>query len=71
MRRRRIRCSTRRSWRGQGWQIEAGQAVFEQLEERYDEMLAALQWFLDQGRTDEAMRLAIARSLLDCDSAHG
>jgi tetratricopeptide (TPR) repeat protein len=33
-------------------------ALFEQLEERHDGLLAALQWFLDQGRTDEAMRLA-------------
>jgi tetratricopeptide (TPR) repeat protein len=35
-------------------------AVLEHLEERYDDLLAALQWFLDQGRTDEALRLANA-----------
>jgi tetratricopeptide (TPR) repeat protein len=34
--------------------------LFEELEGRYDELLAALQWFLDNGRTDEALRLAIA-----------
>jgi tetratricopeptide (TPR) repeat protein len=34
-------------------------AVFEQLEQRDGELLEALQWFLDQGRTDEALRLAI------------
>ncbi|HUQ23393.1 MAG TPA: tetratricopeptide repeat protein [Gaiellaceae bacterium] len=33
-------------------------ALFEELEERYDELLAALQWFLEAGRVDEAMRLA-------------
>jgi tetratricopeptide (TPR) repeat protein len=33
-------------------------ALFAQLEERYDDLLAAMQWFLDQGRTDEAIRLA-------------
>lgn len=33
-------------------------ALFEQLEDRYGELLSALQWFLDEGRTDEAIRLA-------------
>jgi tetratricopeptide (TPR) repeat protein len=35
--------------------------LLEQLEERYDDLLAAMQWFLDHGQTDEALR--IARSL--------
>jgi tetratricopeptide (TPR) repeat protein len=35
-------------------------SLFEQLEQRYAELLAALQWFLDEGRTDEALRLARA-----------
>jgi tetratricopeptide (TPR) repeat protein len=33
-------------------------AVLEQLEDRHDDLLAAMGWFVDQGRTDEAMRLA-------------
>jgi len=32
--------------------------LFGQLEERYGDLLAAMQWFLDQERTDEAIRLA-------------
>jgi hypothetical protein len=35
--------------------------LLEQLETRHDDLLAAMQWFLDQGQTDEALR--IARSL--------
>lgn len=35
-------------------------ALFEELEGRYDDLLGALQWFVDGGRTDEALRLAIA-----------
>ena len=35
-------------------------ASLEQLEARYDELLAALAWFIDAGRTDEALRLANA-----------
>ena len=38
-------------------------ALFAQLEERHDELLAAMQWFLDQGRTDEAIRLARSLAL--------
>jgi tetratricopeptide (TPR) repeat protein len=34
--------------------------LFGQLEDRHDDLLAAMQWFLDQGRTDEALRLASA-----------
>ena len=34
--------------------------ALERLEIDYDQLLAALQWFLDQGRTDEALRLANA-----------
>jgi non-specific serine/threonine protein kinase len=35
-------------------------ALFEELEGRYDDLLAALQWFIDEGLTDHALRLAIA-----------
>ena len=35
-------------------------ALFEQLEERYDELLGALGWFVEQGRTDDALRLSSA-----------
>jgi hypothetical protein len=35
-------------------------ALFEELEGRYDDLLGALQFFIDDGRTDEALRLAIA-----------
>jgi tetratricopeptide (TPR) repeat protein len=34
-----------------------GRAVLENLNHRYDELQAALGWFLDAGRTDEALRL--------------
>jgi tetratricopeptide (TPR) repeat protein len=39
--------------------LEGSQAMSE-LEERHDELLAALDWFADQGRADEAFRLATA-----------
>ena len=32
--------------------------ALELLEERYDDLVAATQWFIDQERTDEALRLA-------------
>ena len=35
-------------------------ALFAQLEERHDELVAAIEWFLDHGRTEEALRLANA-----------
>src|SRR5262245_42703706 len=35
-------------------------ALFEELERRYPDLLAAIQWFLDNGRIDDARRLAIA-----------
>jgi tetratricopeptide (TPR) repeat protein len=35
-------------------------AMFEELEARDADLLAALQWFLDSGRTDDALRLSIA-----------
>jgi tetratricopeptide (TPR) repeat protein len=35
-----------------------GKTVSGQLEQRYGELLAALHWFIDQGRKDEALRLA-------------
>jgi tetratricopeptide (TPR) repeat protein len=46
---------------GQGLPGLDRKALFAQLEERYDDLLAAMEWFLDQGRTDEAIR--VARSL--------
>jgi tetratricopeptide (TPR) repeat protein len=33
-------------------------AVFGQLEQRYGELLSAIQWFIVRGRTDESLRLA-------------
>jgi tetratricopeptide (TPR) repeat protein len=36
-------------------------ALFEQLEERHDDLLAAIEWFVEHGRTDAA--LSLARSL--------
>jgi tetratricopeptide (TPR) repeat protein len=44
-------------------------AQFERLEASYDDLLAAMQWFLDEGRADEAIR--IARSLNTFWSATG
>lgn len=35
-------------------------ALFAQIEERHDDLLAAMRWFLDQGRTGEAIQLASA-----------
>jgi tetratricopeptide (TPR) repeat protein len=35
-------------------------AALDRLEGEYDDLLAALAWFVDQGRTDEALRLANA-----------
>jgi non-specific serine/threonine protein kinase len=32
-------------------------AVFAQFEQQYSELLAAMQWFIDQGRADESLRL--------------
>jgi non-specific serine/threonine protein kinase len=32
-------------------------AVFDQFEQQYNDLLAALQWFIDQGRADESLRL--------------
>lgn len=37
--------------------VEA-KAVFGQLEQRYGDLLSAIQWFIAQGRTDESLRLA-------------
>ncbi|MBV8990226.1 MAG: hypothetical protein JO372_16870, partial [Solirubrobacterales bacterium] len=34
--------------------------VFAALEGRHDELLAAIQWFVDQQRTDDALRIARA-----------
>jgi tetratricopeptide (TPR) repeat protein len=35
-------------------------ALFGQLEQQHGDLLAAMQWFIDQGRTDESIRLANA-----------
>ena len=35
-----------------------GKAAYSKLERRYGDLLAALQWIIDEGRTDEALRLA-------------
>jgi len=35
-------------------------ALFDQFEEQYDDLLAAIQWFIEHGRTDESLRLASA-----------
>jgi tetratricopeptide (TPR) repeat protein len=35
-------------------------AAVKTLEDRYDDLLAAIQWFLDRGRTDEAVRVVNA-----------
>ena len=43
---------------GPGLQGLDRKPLLAQLEERYDDLTAAMQWFLEQGRTDEAMRLA-------------
>jgi tetratricopeptide (TPR) repeat protein len=43
---------------GPGLQGLDRKAVFEQLEERYGDLLEAIQWFVEHGRTDEALRLA-------------
>src|SRR5207244_3690409 len=43
---------------GPGLQGLDRKALLEQLEERYDDLLAAMRWFLDEERTDEAIRLA-------------
>jgi len=32
--------------------------IFEQLDQQYADLLAAIQWFITQGRTDESLRLA-------------
>lgn len=56
----RSRCSSLPSGRGRDWMAWTGDALFGQLEERHADLLAAMQWFLDQGRTDEAVELASA-----------
>jgi len=45
---------------GPGLRGPGSKALLAQLDQRYAELLAALQWFIDQGRSDEAMRLATA-----------
>jgi tetratricopeptide (TPR) repeat protein len=52
---------------GSGLKGLDAKALSGQLEERYGDLLAAMQWFLDQGRSDETIRLAI--SLADFWSA--
>jgi tetratricopeptide (TPR) repeat protein len=45
---------------GPGLRGLGANALFEELEAKYADLLAAIKWFLDQGRTDDALRLAIA-----------
>jgi tetratricopeptide (TPR) repeat protein len=45
---------------GPGLRGLSANALFEELEGKYADLLAAIQWFLDAGRTDEALRLATA-----------
>src|SRR4029079_16134067 len=45
---------------GPGLRGLSAHALFEELEAKDADLLAALQWFLDSGRTDEALLLAIA-----------
>ena len=52
---------------GSGLKGLDAKALSGQLEERYGDLLAAMQWFLDQGRSDETIRLAT--SLADFWSA--
>jgi hypothetical protein len=41
-------------------------ALFEQLEQRYDDLLAAMEWFVGEGRTDDAAgRSLAAREAVD------
>lgn len=39
---------------------DEGKAALDDIERRHDELTAAIQWFVDEGRTDEALRLANA-----------
>src|SRR3974390_2276851 len=45
---------------GPGMAVLDRKSLFVQLEDRHDDLLAATQWFLDQGRADEALRVARA-----------
>ena len=45
---------------GPGLRGLEAKALFGQLEQRYGNLLAAIEWFIAQGRTDESLRLAIS-----------
>jgi tetratricopeptide (TPR) repeat protein len=45
---------------GPGLRGVGANALFEELERRDADLLAALGWFIDEGRTDDALRMAIA-----------
>src|SRR5947207_420910 len=42
---------------GPGLRGPEAKAMFGQLDERYGDLLAAIQWFIAEGRTDESLRL--------------
>jgi predicted ATPase len=43
---------------GPGLRALDAKAVLAQLDQRYDDLLSALEWFIDEGRPDQARRLA-------------
>src|SRR3989304_8141216 len=43
---------------GPGLRGLEAKALFEQLDQQYDDLQLALQWFIEQGRANEALRLA-------------
>jgi len=45
---------------GPGLRGLEAKAVFGQLDQRYGDLQSAIEWFIDKGRTDEALRLAIS-----------
>ena len=45
---------------GPGLRGLESKAVFGQLDQRYGDLITAIQWFIAQGRTDESLRMAIS-----------
>src|SRR5262245_42830013 len=45
---------------GPGLRGRDAKALFAELEQQYDDLLGALEWFIGEGRTNEALRGAIA-----------
>jgi tetratricopeptide (TPR) repeat protein len=41
------------------WGLES-QTIFRELDQRHDELLAGIEWFIAQGRTDKSLRFAIS-----------